>query len=508
MPSTVSIEKSGLKVQLVSAPPLVRAQFAEFSEGMSPPMGVLYIASYLQNKMPEVEINVLDGLIQGYGRISARINEFRPQILGVSFNTILAESAYALIDEVKRKHPGVLVVLGGPHATALAEEGLMRSKADIVVIGEGEETFYEICSVFRETGDLTRSQLSAIKGIAYRADDEIVFSERRPYIENLDAIPFPNRRLVDLADYRGWYLSKQSPEAIMIFSRGCPYRCTFCSNKVWSLSPNLRLRSAKNIVDEIEMLKNEFGIREVFDNSDEFNNNLDHAKDICREMIRRKIGVTWKTQLRAYPLDRELVALMSESGCWYVQLGIESGNEATLRGIHKHITIEQIMQACRLLKEYKIKVLGFFMLFNVWEEAGALKFEDVAASERTLQFAEQLVKQNLLEYIGWAITMPHPGSELYDIALRHRLIKPALAERWDGWLKQDVVVMQLPGLSDQDIIKMKTRGSFLRGWCILRSGDMKWKDVLYVCKKGLKIINNEIKVRARVLWSLMDRGKG
>lgn len=490
-----------LKVQLVSAPPKVKARLAELSEGMCPPMGILYIASYIKDKIPGIEVNVLDGLLYGYEKSFTWIKEFRPQILGLSFNTLVAESAYALIKEVKKTLPDTMIVVGGPHVTALTQECLMRSEADVAVIGEGEETFLEICRVFKENGSLTYAQLSTIMGIAFEHNGKIIWTEQRPYIENLDSIPFPDRKLVTMSDYRGWYLCKQTPETIMIFSRGCPYRCTFCSNKVWTLSPSVRLRSPKNIVDEMEMLKSEFGVREVFDNADELNNNLTHAKEVCREMIRRNIQVSWKAQLRAHPLDRELVELMSRSGCWYVQLGIESGNEETLRGIRKHITKEQIIQACRLLKEYKIKILGFFMFFNVWEEEGGLKFEDVASCERTLEFAGKLVKQKLLDYIGWAITTPHPGSELYDIALRHRLIKPGLMERWDAWLKEDSFVMQLPGISDKDIAKMKTRGSVLRGLCMLKSGGMRLKDLGYVFKKGLKVLDSEIKGRMRTLWT-------
>jgi radical SAM superfamily enzyme YgiQ (UPF0313 family) len=257
------------------------------------------------------------------------------------------------------------------------------------------------------------------------------------------------------------------------------------------------LRSPENIVDEMELLKRELGIKEVFDNSDEFNNNLEHAKNICREMIKRNTGLTWKTQLRASPLDEELVELMSRSGCWYVHLGIESGNQETLSGIKKKITLEEVINACRLLKKHKIKILGLFMLFNVWEEDGRLRFEDTQMSRKSLEFARWLVTRGLLDYIGWSITTPYPGSPLYEIAVKNSLFKPGLDGDWDAWLKDDFFVMQLPGITDRDIARLKTEGTFLRGLCLLKSRGLKLKDLGYLVKKGLKILENEIKSRKR-----------
>ncbi len=485
-----------LKIQFIYSPPKTKAKLAELGERIGPPMGILYIASYLKQKLRDIDILITDGLISGYEETLSEIKEFKPDILAVSFNTPVANSAYSLINDIKKIVPGILILVGGPHATALPQECLNESKTDIVVIGEGEETVLEIVKNITEGRKLTSHDLLQIKGIAFLSEGELILTETRPYIKDLDLIPFPDRNLIKMSEYRGWYLCKQVPETIMIFSRGCPFQCSFCSNKVWNISyPRVRLRSPKNIVDEIELLNKEFGIKEIFDNSDEFNNNLEHAKNICREMIKRKIKVTWKTQLRAYPLDEELVDLMSKSGCWYVHLGIESGNDETLRGIGKKITLDQVVGACQLLKKYKIKVLGLFMLFNVWEEGGILNYEDAALSTKTLDFARKLVKARLLDYIGWSITTPYPGSKLYEIALKYGLFKSNLEKNWDSWLRDDFFVMQLPGVKEQDIAKIKTKGSILRGLCLLRSRGIKFKDFSYLAKKALKVLENEWKSR-------------
>jgi len=233
----------------------------------------------------------------------------------------------------------------------------------------------------------------------------------------------------------------------------------------------------------------------VMDDSDEFNNSVPHALAICEEIQRRKLNIPWKTQLRAWPLPENLVKAMAEAGCWYVHLGIESGNPATLRGIKKQITIEQIVEACRLLKKYKIQVLGLFMLFNVWEEGEKLCFEDVQQTKNTLHFVESLIDQGLLNYIGWSVTTPYPGSQLYGIALKYNLIKPELLGQWDAWLRKDTFVMRLPGVNEREMARMKTRGQILRGKLILKSRNFGLKDLPFFARKGMKLVYNELRSR-------------
>jgi radical SAM superfamily enzyme YgiQ (UPF0313 family) len=243
-------------------------------------------------------------------------------------------------------------------------------------------------------------------------------------------------------------------------------------------------------VDEIELLRKEYGIREVFDNGDEFNNYLANAKDVCRELISRKTGVDWMTLVRAAPLDDELVGLMSRSGCWCAGLGIESGNPEAIKGIQKGITLDLAEQACRLLKKHGLKVHAFFMLFNVWEERGELRFEDVAMTRRTLDFARSLVDRRLVDYLGWSITTPYPGSQLYDIAVRHKLISPEFLDNWDAWLKDTSFLMNLPGVAHQEMAELKAKGTWLRARLMIRSGGIGLKDVGYFIKKMGKIIQN------------------
>jgi radical SAM superfamily enzyme YgiQ (UPF0313 family) len=486
-----------MRVQLIFGPPLSPPRLGELGEKINPPLGVLYLAAYLREHIKGIEIDVVDGVRNGYDYTLSRIREFGPEILGVSFYTTTALGSYHLINKVKEERADLFVIAGGPHVTALPEELLEKSKADVGVIGEGEETLRELVTLFIEKkGKPPHMNYDRVNGIIYRQRENLLRTPARPLIGDLDSIPFPARDLVSMSDYSGWYVHKRLPETKMITSRGCPYYCTFCASPVWKISkPWMRVRSPKNVVDEIEELIQVHGIREFMDDGDEFNAMVQNSIAICREIKRRKLNIPWKTQLRAHPLPEELVQLMAETGCWYVHLGIESGNPETLKGIKKNITLEQVVNACRLLRKYHIEVMGLFMIYNVWEEDGQLRFEDTAMSKKTLDFANMLVDKGLINHINWSITTPYPGSKLYNIALRHGLIKPKLLGNWDAWISQSWFVMNLPGISDSEQARMKTYGMAKKAWLLLKSGGIGVKDFGLFAKKAIKVVQTEITSR-------------
>lgn len=486
-----------MKVQLVFAPPQHLPKYGELGENITPPLGILYLGSYLRQQIPSVELDLVDGLKNGYQGTLERIKSVIPDVLGISFYTPVALSAYQLANEVKEALPNTLVVAGGPHATALPQEVLERSKTDVVVVGEGEQTFCELVKTVAEKGRAP-SALAQIDGLVLRNNGRFIRTKKRKFIRNINDIPFPARDLINLTEYSGWYVHKTLPETKMFFSRGCPYHCTFCDAVIWKSSkPWVRLRTPENIVDEIELLMSEFGIREIMDDSDEFNNSEAHAIAICEEIKKRNLNIPWKTQLRAWPLSDRLVKAMAEAGCWYVHLGIESGNQETLDGIKKQITITQVVEACRLLKKHNIQILGLFMLFNVWEENGELRYEDISKTKNTFSFIESLIHEKLLDYIGWSITTPYPGSQLYDIALRHNLIKPELHGCWDAWLRDDAYIMKLPGVDEREMIRLKTSGQMLRAKLIIKSRRFGLKNMPFFAQKGLKLLKDETRRRLK-----------
>jgi radical SAM superfamily enzyme YgiQ (UPF0313 family) len=188
------------------------------------------------------------------------------------------------------------------------------------------------------------------------------------------------------------------------------------------------------------------------------------------------------------PMTEELARAMSEAGCWYVHLGIESGNERTLRGIKKNITLDDVVKACRILKKYNIKVFGLFMLFNVWEENGKLVFEGIQETKKTLDFAKSLIEKKLIDYMSCTITTPYPGSQLFEIAQRHNLINEDMTRDWDRWLSEESFMMNLPDVSRKDEAGLYFKGSLLKSYCYLRSGNWGIKDIPLFLNKFIRSV--------------------
>jgi len=242
------------------------------------------------------------------------------------------------------------------------------------------------------------------------------------------------------------------------------------------------------------MLRDRYGIKEYFDISDEMNSSVEWAISVAKEKIKRKIDMPWKCQLRADLITDELIKALAESGLWYVHLGIESGNQRTLNGIGKNITIEQVINACKILKKYNIKVAGLFMLFNIWEEDGKLVYEDLADTRKTLDFAYSLLKQNLVDYISWTQATPYPGSRLWDNAIKHKIIKPEYMGKWENWNAVWSFVVDLPNVSEKDKMKIKIQGEIIRGIYALRSLK-NFNNIGFIIRKGITVLKNLIKSR-------------
>lgn len=483
-----------MKVHFVFAPPLIKTKTAPIWEATLPPLGILYLAAYLHKVRPDVELKATDGLLQGMDKTLEEIRSFQPDVLCVSFYTGSALGAYSLLNLVKREYPEMITIAGGPHATALPEDVLTRSATDVVVRGEGEHTLAALITLLLDQGKLTADALANVDGVAFRDRDGPVRVTRNPkYLLNLDEVPFPAWHLLPLSDYRGYHLCKQTPEYPILFSRGCPFDCVFCPNQHWNLSkPKVRFRSPKNIVDEMQELVETYGIREFNNVADELNNHPRIAPEICEEIKRRRLDVTWKTMLRTDRVPEGLVRAMAESGCWMASLGIETGNPETMVGIRKRFTHEQVESACRLFKKYGLKVQGYFMLFNVWEEDDELRFEDGEMSRNTIRYARKLFNEKLLDYMGWSVTTPYPGSELYWIAVRYGLIRPELVRKWDDWNQNALFVMKLPGVDELEQARVLRSAQTLgAGASLLRRG-VRLVDISMMSRTALQTLRTEL----------------
>ncbi|NVN91135.1 MAG: B12-binding domain-containing radical SAM protein [Desulfuromonadales bacterium] len=474
-----------MKVLLLNAPPMKTMGVVGF---MYPPLGILYLASYAREKLAGLEIKVIDGYQESFEKIPGMITDFKPDVIGVSFTTQASTGAYEIIKRVKTSLPETLIVSGGPHPTLLSSEVLENSMTDIVVVGEGEETFLEILKAFKESKDLDN-----IAGTIVKSNGLIKINAIRPLIKDLDTIPFPARDLLDMRRYPGYHYKKRKRDTSLVSGRGCPFDCVFCSNPVWkNQKPWFRLRSPQNIADEIEHLMNDFGIYEFYDETDEFNGNLSWAKAVCDELIKRKLDISWKAQMRADNVDVELARKMVQAGCWLGFFGVESGNDRTLEGIGKKLTVADIKRSLHTLKQANMKTFALLMAFNVWEQDGKLCYETKQDTLNTLNFAKEMVREKMVDLISWSLTTPFPGSKLYDIALKYKLIPQERIGRWELWDPSSNFVMELPGITNQDWIDIQTEGKKLQARLLIKSGTFNIHSIPLYAKKAFSLIKNKM----------------
>jgi radical SAM superfamily enzyme YgiQ (UPF0313 family) len=309
---------------------------------------------------------------------------------------------------------------GGSHPTIDPVDVLMNSEANICVVGEGEETNRELLATLLESSNLSsfHNKLANVKGIVYRDKKSIIqFNPPRELISDINFLPAWD--MVDFRKYDGPVRKKQ-PLAYVLQSRGCPYQCVYCSNPVWKLTkPWLRTRSPENIAKEVKYLYDR-GVREIYLRADTFNTEINWATSVCEGIKKLNLkDLFFQCNLRADKIDDNFAEKLSEINCWLVHIGLESVNNRVLKGINKMVTYEDIERALNILKRHHIKVYGFFMLYNAWEENGVLNYETTEEVENTLETVRKLLKAKLLTYMSWAVANPIIGSKLHDIVLKH-----------------------------------------------------------------------------------------
>lgn len=361
---------------------------------ITPPLGLGYISSYL--KRAGHEVIFIDGLNRGISNREIVRLARDCEIVGIS---VLTDYFLQVKDLVKQlKYAGKIVVLGGVHPSVSPQKALDETGGDFVIVGEGEESMTELVDSL-EKGKDTRK----IPGV-YSKSGKKFFKPRQP-IRELDSLPFPdwrsmNPRLYQKAPHGA--LIKNFPVAPITSSRGCPYECTFCASPMFWCK-RIRYRSPENVVDEIEYLVKNFGVKEIHFEDDNLTLKREHIEQICKLILERKIRISWATPngIRADKVDEDLLRLMKKSGCYYVVFGIESGNQEILKNIKKHETLEDIEKAVRLANKVGMLTQGFF-IFGLPGE-----------SEKTIKNSINFAKKIPLDRAQFLILDLLPGSELW-----------------------------------------------------------------------------------------------
>lgn len=431
-----------IKVALVNPPkekgvysyaPQVRA--SREGVGHKPPLGLLYVATYLKEKFgADVEVKIFDCPAQGLtiSKCAKVIEEFKPDVTGISAWSEFWYPAFTLGKAIKTIFPSGWLVYGGPHVQIYPEITLKLPHVDAVIIGDGEVPFYNL---IKKIADKSRDYTSA-EGLHFKGSginyESLYYSQK-----DLDSLPIPLRTIVDIKNYHS-LLFKGNFSSTMISSRGCPHLCAFCRlrfQKPISHSP-------KRVIEEFKYIKG-LGIDELEIYDDTFTWSHSQVSRICEGIIKEGIKIKWSVRDRVDRFNRDLLKLMKQAGCVRIHYGIESGVQRILDIMKKGITLSQARLAVCEAKKLGLQVVTHYMLGNLDET-----IQDI---ETTINFALSLPS----DYASFGITIPYPGTDLYEAALKSGIIS---YDYWQEYAKEPMPDFVLPQLIENLCTREELKG--------------------------------------------------
>lgn len=359
-----------------------------------PPTDLMYLAAVAEKA--GLEAKIMD-YSQG-GDYEKDLKEFKPDYLLINIATPTLEHDLDAVKIAKQICPNIKTIAKGAafltFGLAILEE---HKDLDIGILGEAEETLREI---------LEGKSMPKVLGIYYRDDLLIKFTGQRPFIEDLDSIPFPARHLVDNSIYRR--PDNNKVQATIKVSRGCPFHCFFCLATPVS-GAKVRRRSVQNILEEIKECVEKYNITNFLFWSDIFNLDRKWVFELCQAIIDSGLKITWSANTRADTADLEMAQKMYESGCRLVSIGVESGSQYMLDKMGKKITLDDIRNTVKIFKKAKIRIYNYFVIGLPWESEETV--------EDTIRFAIELDS----DFISFYTATPLPGSTFYSYAREHNL---------------------------------------------------------------------------------------
>ena len=350
-------------------------------------LGLGYIAAYARTQHSDLNFTILDTRI---ATKREKRNFFTTpfDIIGITLMSGIFKQALEIAIEIRKNNPSTLICVGGPYVSSLEKEILLFSEFDLAIFGEGEITFSEIISF--KKGE---KNLSHIDGLIYRnPDGNITMNNARSIKNSIDSLPIPAYDLFKMRKY---------PNYRILSSRGCPYKCSFCSSAdVWQYK--WQKRKPENILEEIQFLIKNYGRKTFFFNDDTFNMSSQRAGEICDLLIENKTEILWTTPFRADRVDINLANKMKKAGCYNVAIGIESAYNTLLELMEKQITIEQITEGIKILRAAGIEVLGQFII--------GIPGETPQTFEKTLHYAQN----SELDFILFYSSLPYKKTSQWD----------------------------------------------------------------------------------------------
>lgn len=389
-------------------PPIINSiqttipEFVSDNEGYFPPLGIMYIASYLKKYQKDCQIVVIDSVLEklSYSQIARQAANFNADIVGISCWTFSLIDSLQVAKEIKEVSPHTLVCLGGPHTNIYPKETLSNDYVDFVITNDGEKAFLELVNQLK-----TNKDFNNVPNLYYKNFGKIVKSPVSYIEKNLDELPFPDRGWTDFSKYNS-VMDKVLPVTTMITSRGCPFKCSFCFQQ----GSGWRARSVPDIINEMEYCI-ALGIRNFYIFDETFTVNKQRVLELCSAIKNNGLKITWSCRSRVDTIDEEVLDNLKEAGCKRISFGVETANTEVLKRLNKQITIPKAISIFRLAKKKRIVTLADFMI--------GCPDEDHQRAEETIRLAKLLDP----DYVQFALFTLFPATQLYKEALDAGIVK-------------------------------------------------------------------------------------
>lgn len=365
-----------------------------------PPLGILYLAAVLKGQ--GIEVSVLDQPAKGFTKKETVkwVEKEDPDVLGFSTFASSGRTAALISNEVKRKNPNIVIMFGNHYATFNSERILRKyPSVDIIVRGEGENTIIDLVRCLRERKD----KLKNVQGITFRNKKSVVSTPDRPLINNLDCLPFPDRKLID-TEYHCTIVGANAASkkfTSIVSSRGCAYRCRFCSCRQFSRG-KWRPRSVQDTIEELHFLASE-GYKQFIFVDDCFTLNRNRVIKLCRRMRKERLDMEWICEGRVDNCSYEMLKETARANCKILYFGIESANQRILNYYNKQITRQQSKTVVKTSRKAGIDVIIGSFIVGAPDETK----EEI---QNTIKFAEQIP----IDFPQFNILGAYPGTDIWN----------------------------------------------------------------------------------------------
>lgn len=400
------------------------------------PQGLAYIAAVLLRGGYAVEIYSQDVHHYSEDHLLEYLDAQEFDVVGLSFiaGYYQYQKALKISEAVNRSKNRPFYIIGGHGPAPEPEYFLRKTGADAIVMGEGEITVVELLEALKN-----KKTLHKIKGVAFREGDKVIINDRRPLIEDIDSIPFPAYELFPMEYYRLLREPNcgQTDFVIPILSgRGCTFECNFC----YRMDKGFRPRSSKEIIEEIKLLKANYGINYIAFGDELLMSSQNRTIELCRDIIKHKVNIKWNCCGRLNYATKDVLNLMKKAGCVYISYGIESMDNQILKNMNKALTVKQIIQGIEATLEAGISP-GFNIIFG-----------NIGESKETLRKGVDF----LLKYDDGAEirtirpVTPYPGCELYYYAIKKGLLKDCADFYENKHVNSDLLSVNFTTLSNEE----------------------------------------------------------